>query len=81
VRLKRRLQRLEQKMGGSGCPGCRHRYWQVIVTYERELSDGTIVRDEVPQPCALCGRQPEQVIWEVDPVRPVAERCVPIELA
>jgi hypothetical protein len=22
----------------------------------------------VPQPCALCGRHPEQVIWDADPL-------------
>jgi hypothetical protein len=51
------------------CPGCRHRSWQVIDLQQRQLPDGTIIRDEVPQPCPRCGRRPEQVIWNIDPVK------------
>jgi hypothetical protein len=69
MRLRARLQRLERKAGSSNCPGCRQRSWQVIVTHERELPDGTIIRDEVPKPCVLCGRLPEQVVWDIDPVQ------------
>jgi hypothetical protein len=69
MRLRIRLQRLKRQAGNSGCPGCRHRSWQVIVANKRELPDGTVVRDDVPKPCVLCGRLPEQVIWNIDPVK------------
>jgi hypothetical protein len=69
MRLKARLARLERKAGGNGCPGCRHRFERIIVAHEHELPDGTIVRDDVPEPCALCGRLPEQVIWDTAHVK------------
>ena len=69
MRLQARLARLERKAGGNGCPGCRHRYERIIVAHEYEPPGGTIVRDDVPEPCALCGRQPEQVIWNIEPVK------------
>lgn len=37
------------------------------MAHERELPDGTIIRDGMPKPCVLCGRLPEQVIWNIDP--------------
>jgi hypothetical protein len=39
------------------------------VAHERELPDGTVFRDDVPKPCVLCGRLPEQVVWDIDPVQ------------
>ena len=69
MRLQARLARLELKAGGSGCPACRHRYERIIVAHEHEMPNGTIVGDDVPKPCALCGRLPEQVIWDTEPVK------------
>jgi hypothetical protein len=63
------LQRLEQALGGRGCPGCRHRSWQVVVVRDVQLPDGTVIEGEEPVPCSLCGRMPEQIIRNVDPLK------------
>jgi hypothetical protein len=62
MRLRTRLQKLEQSRTFVGCPACRHR--RVIVTRTcTPLPDGSVVWDvDKPQPCARCGQIPEQII-------------------
>lgn len=69
MRLRRRLQRLEQQAVDAGCPACRDRRGRIVLRTAKRLPDGTVVTvEEEPQPCPRCGRIPEQIIEVVETV-------------
>ena len=71
MRLRTRLRRLEQRIAvDHGCPACRDRRSQSVITESRRLPDGTTEPvGDWPAPCIVCGNVPEWRIIEV--VRPI----------
>jgi hypothetical protein len=61
VRLDRRLERLEARVVEAGCPACRDRRSKAVFIEEEG--------DEIPAPCARCGKVPELII-EITEVAP-----------
>ena len=68
MRLRTRLQKLEQSQMFAGCPACHHRHVIVLRT-ATPLPDGSVVWDvDKPLPCTRCGQIPEQIIEVILPV-------------
>ncbi len=60
--LRTRLRRLEQGVGDTDCPACRHRR-RILTRTATPLPDGSVVWDQnEPQPCTRCGQVAEQII-------------------
>jgi hypothetical protein len=69
ARLNVRLRRLEQVVGVAGCPGCRDRRRLVVIRTFQLAADGPVERyGDEPQPCALCGEVPDEMIRIVEEV-------------
>ena len=63
MRLHKRLQRLEQRVGDGDCLACRHRRGRTALLMAERLLDGTSRALGVgPAPCGRCGDVPEQVV-------------------
>ena len=82
MRLRSRLDRLEQRVGsvGSTCPACRDRLGCVVffLTSAIRLPDGTVVpSDEGPKPCVACGKVVEQFIEIVETLVEAADYDAP----
>jgi hypothetical protein len=64
MRVHNRLARLERQLirGEGGRRACQDRRRVVLIETE-QMADGTVVlRDPQPEPCAVCGEVPEQII-------------------
>ena len=55
MRWRHRLERLEARVAEAGCSACRHRRSKAVYVKEGE-------GDELPSPCARCGKIPEIII-------------------
>jgi hypothetical protein len=63
MRVRSRLDRLDQRIGPQDCPVCQDRVGRLVFTTARVLPDGSIVSGEdAPAPCTVCGKVPEMVI-------------------
>jgi hypothetical protein len=63
VRLHHRLNRLEQRVPDSGCPGCRDRRGRSVLVESERLPDGSVVLwNKEPEACVLCGLVPEFIV-------------------
>jgi hypothetical protein len=77
MKLRHRLHQLEQRLP-AGCPACRLRRGLVAPVTVREVVDEPSGRHKgTPQPCAVCGDIPEQVIRIVEQV----VECRPLGVA
>lgn len=64
MKLTTRLQRLERRIGDTGCSACRDRRGFHVLVNAQRLPDGTLTYpdDNQPKPCKQCGKIPELVI-------------------
>ncbi len=79
MRMRSRLDRLEQRVGSVGsCPACRDRLGCVVFTSVIRLPDGTVVpSDDGPKPCGACGQVVEQFIEIVETLVEAADYDAP----
>jgi hypothetical protein len=71
MKLRARLERLEERIPPVRCPACHDRAGRIVIVTMRRLADGTLVAESctpLPDPCPRCRTVPARVIEVVEPV-------------